>query len=57
MKDNRVNQGDFREALSRTAATVSVVTTDGDCGRHRHIAEHRPGPAASDGTAAGAGGD
>jgi len=33
MKDNLVTQVDFREALSRTAATVSVVTTDGSHGR------------------------
>ena len=33
MTDHRVSQTDFREALSCTAATVSVVTTDGPDGR------------------------
>ena len=33
MKDDHIDRLVFREALSRTAATVSIVTTDGIHGR------------------------
>ena len=33
MKNISIHEADFREALSRTAATVSVVSTDGPAGR------------------------